>query len=361
MSRFSSILNLGKISSRQTCRSIFTKPKFSPAPKSHLRTIYTPLRSVRGLTFLSDIKKCFPVPVLPVDLFCNKYNLSKIFHTHGSDVQSNYLIDKFIDLVASYSIVSRPMIDGYYSGKISLNQVCVDFARFCLRNKVQLDARRVLEAFSAHNALLDIALQRKLLDIPPMATLNLLGFGLGDGLFEKKIAQFLVEHNIATEVNIYGYDPYAVKDDSITYFADTEFSTKPLPKFDIIISRWVLHHIAPEFRWHDFINCINNCNVGAIILVIEHGIMQEENTLEDKKSYRLITGLYDTLANLGLRPGYFTNSAPKIGADFFVDYLENTDFEYFTALSKYSIQTQIEDIGPIFPNQTIYCMRLGPK
>jgi len=216
-----------------------------------------------------------------------------------------------------------------------------------------------LQSFNYHNKLSDISLKQELAKITPKESINILGFGLDEGYYEKSLSQFLIDHGIAKTVNIYGFDPYAQKTPDIEYLIPEQLISDKVPRFDVVVARWVLHHVALQHRWGDLINCINHCNSGARVLIVEHGFLKKQHSLADKKLYYLLNATFDIIANIGLRPRYFTNTAPDLGANFFIRYLEPEDFSAIKNSVSLQITQDIFEVGPGFPNQTICSIRLS--
>jgi hypothetical protein len=307
-------------------------------------------------SIVKNISEEFPTSISPIAMLSNKVTLRKLLYNNQILFEENYLITQFTDAVSLFSHSFSARIIDYYAEKINLNKICVDFAKFCLDTNLNLSPEKTLESFSSHNWILDYTVKEMLQKLKPKESINLLGFGLADGQFEKEICDFIIQKNLAKSLRIYGYDPYGKKGDGIIYLNDVQNLPSAL-KFDLVVARWALHHVAPEHRWHNFVNCLNACTNDANILVVEHGILHNSSSNRERLTYRLLVSLYDTLANLGLRPGYFTDSAPNVGADFFVDYLESSDFEYFEKQSKRPLDIKLLNIGPYFPNQTICHMK----
>jgi len=233
-----------------------------------------------------------------------------------------------------------------------------DFIRFCFSKNIFLDQNETLQSFSNHNLLSHEACKKELDSISKKNEINILGFGLDEGTYEKEIRQYLLSNNITERVNLYGFDPYAKKNPEIDYLTQGQIENGEAPLFDLITVRWVLHHVALQERWGDFINCINRCGPGGVVLVVEHGFLKKPSCFskKEKKFYNLLNATFDIVANIGLRPYYFTSTYPNIGENFFIYYLEPEDFSAIN--QKLSIHTEqiIYDVGPSFPNQTIYCM-----
>lgn len=72
----------------------------------------------------------------------------------------------------------------------------------------------------------------------------------------------------------------------------------------------------------------------------------------------MLNTLLDIIANIGLRLSYFTQTAPQLGNNFFIHYLEMSDFSSILKNSSQNICYQtIHDMGPNFPKQTMCCFR----
>ena len=271
----------------------------------------------------------------------------------------NYLYEKFILWLNRYlqEIKTQQYLRYYFSSEKNLNFICNNFIDYCFFHKIKLDPKKTLQSFKAHNQLSDNAVKNELLKITSKRYINLLGFGLDDGIYEKELANFLVLHNVCNKVTIYGMDPYAIKSNDIQYLTPTQLSMDSL-KFDIIIARWSLHHVKLDNRWSDLSHCISRCNSDASIIFIEHGLLHNTHFPAEKKLYELLNALFDIIANIGLRPTYFTETAPSFGEHFFIHYLEPNDFiSIFKNYSAHIISRNIYDVGPNFPNQTICCFR----
>src|SRR3990167_9921745 len=187
--------------------------------------------------------------------------------------KNNYLYDRFIFLLSNYVKKDSFHLCDYIDEKISLKDFCMDFIKFCFMNNIHLDEEKTLISFNRHNLISDKAVKSELLKIPRMDKINLFGFGLDDGEYEKRIARFLVAHGKARSVNLFGFDPYANKGSGIEYFSTSDLILNKAPKFDVIIARWSLHHVELKSRWLELIGCINRCNPEATILIVEHGFL----------------------------------------------------------------------------------------
>lgn len=286
-----------------------------------------------------------------VELLKNEHQLKKTLDTINQGNINSYLHENFIFWLNAYAISDSSEYINYLSGRASLNSVCQDFIRFCFRNNIHLDPAKTLDAFKKHNELSDAAVKTELENIKPQHKINLLGFGLDEGIYEKQISDHLISSGKAKKVDIFGFDPYAKKSVGIQYLSESDLSSSER-SFDLVVARWVLHHVELKKRWSTFINCINSCHSGANVLIIEHGYLDAVSEI-DRRFNGLLNATFDVVANIGLRPRYFLNSH-DIGDDFFIQYLEPSDFDGIKSKISMSAGMSFYDVGPHFPNQTIF-------
>lgn len=280
---------------------------------------------------------------------------------------SKYLHDHFTHWVSAYACHSasaaKPLtpLHRYFAGQLELNPVCQDFIKFCFSNGIVLDKDKTLQSFAQHNELADNAVKKELIKFKRRDTVNLLGFGLGDGHYENGIAQHMLNQGMAKSVKIYGFDPFAEKGEGIDYLTPAQLTAHDAPLFDVITARWVLHHVSLQNRWTDFISCVNRSKPNTQVLIVEHGFMQSSVSPLHRKLCHFLNATFDVVANVGIRPYWFTSTAPDIGANFFIHYLQPEDFA--TIKSKVTVQVvqDIYDIGPKFPHQTICSMQVQPQ
>ncbi len=299
----------------------------------------------------------------PFNLLTNINKLQTALQEVNHSKIGNYLYENFIFWLSRYlqEIKTQSYLRYYFSSEKNLNFIGNNFIDYCFSNKIKLDPQKTLKSFKIHNQLSDNAVKKELLKLTSKLHINLLGFGLDEGIYEKELANFLVLHNVCNKVTIYGMDPYAKKGCGIQYISPEQLNRGSV-KFDVIIARWSLHHIKLENRWSDLSDCISRCNPDASIICIEHGFLQNMHFPAEKKLYELLNALFDIIANIGLRPTYFIKTAPSFGEHFFIHYLEPNDFiSICKNSSEYIISRNIYDVGPNFPNQTICCFRTAKK
>ena len=288
-------------------------------------------------------------------LLQNEKQLQKTLYTINQGVIGDYLQKNFVFWLNAYAKQAGSSCADYLGGNISLDMMCKNFTRFCFDNKIHLDPIRTLDSFKRHNELSDNAIKMELEQIKPKKEINLLGFGLDEGHYEQHIAAYLLFSGKAEKVNLFGFDPYAKRNPAILYLSINELHSNQRT-FDLIIARWVLHHVEMKSRWSTFVSCINRCNPGAQILVVEHGYLENTSFLNRKFS-ALLNATFDIVSNIGLRPGYFLNTK-NMGEDFYIDYLEPKDFLTINSQVLVNLDMELYDVGPGFPNQTLCKMSI---
>ncbi|MES2141387.1 MAG: hypothetical protein V4471_00650 [Pseudomonadota bacterium] len=294
------------------------------------------------------------VPADVVDFLSNTASLQAAFDKIDAMTANNYLYGHFILWLSHYAHNAQSSLQDYFNGKVDLGYISSNFINFCFKNKIVMNADETLCSFKMHNQLSDNAVKKELIKMSPKSNINLLGFGLDDGAYEKELANYLITQGLCTNVTIYGMDPYAKKGIGVHYLNPYQLITDTNLKFDAVIARWSLHHVANKDRWFGLIHCINRCNPGARVIFIEHGFLSKNLSLIRKKLYELLNATFDIIANIGLRPNYFTQTAPEFGAHFFIRYLGLDDYMAIANSQTQIIVSQdIYEVGPSFPNQTI--------
>ncbi len=279
--------------------------------------------------------------------------IDKINHKY----RKNYIYDQFCILFKAYIKSHSNILDSYFGGNQDLNAICYDFIHFCFSKNILLNSVKTLSALENHDQICDNAIKERLRKIEHRSSLNLMGFGLGDGTYEKFIAMYLKKKNIAKDVNLFGFDPFAKKIEGIKLVTVDELLDNKVPKLDIIIARWVLHHVDEKYRWENFIHCISSMNPCSMVLIIEHGFLQDGEVDAfsiDRKLYSLINAAFDVVVNIAIRPHWFT-STPKLGCNFFVRYLTSKDIKSIKKQANCIIYEKIRHLGPDFPNQSLFC------
>ncbi|MCH9637649.1 MAG: hypothetical protein K0U16_06875, partial [Gammaproteobacteria bacterium] len=130
----------------------------------------------------------------PSNFLTNLNKLEAVLQQINHSKIGNYLYEKFILWLNRYlqEIKTQQYLRYYFSSEKNLNFICNNFIDYCFFHKIKLDPKKTLQSFKAHNQLSDNAVKNELLKITSKRYINLLGFGLDDGIYEKELANFLV-------------------------------------------------------------------------------------------------------------------------------------------------------------------------
>ena len=299
-------------------------------------------------------------PATIIYFLSDAYALKSAFQQLNDTIIDTYLYPIFIYWLSRFVKNKPDYLKNYFTEQENLEFICAKFINFCFSHKIDLNAEKTLAGFSQHNQLSDNAIREEVKKIPIRKNINLLGFGLDEGEYEKGLAKFLIKEGFSN-INLYGVDPYAKKGADIHYLTHEQLIALKTLKFDIIIARWSLHHVALKNpRWSNLLDCMNRCNPNARILFIEHGFLNQKITPIRKKLYELLNAIFDIIANIGLRPSYFTQTAPNFGANFFIRYLDFDDYTHIINNLSCGIHSKsIYEVGPSFPNQTIFSVHVS--
>jgi hypothetical protein len=289
----------------------------------------------------------------------NKALLDKVLKDHAPYVLGEYLHEHFVQCLSDYVNAREDVVTRYIQEKIEIDVLSADFIDFCFEKKIFLDKNKVLQSFEAHDDISHQAVLSELDKLEPKENINLLGFGLDTGYYEKIVRQYLLDKKIAKTVQIFGYDPYAdLSDKEIIAVSQQELDREGGTKYDVIIARWVLHHVEVKERWKNFITSLNHCNdYKGIAIVVEHGYLSKPYPQDQIRLYKFLVATFDILANIGIRPQNFINTTPP-GLNFYVDYLNNDDLTSIDQGLKIPHDQKTYDVGPDFPAQTLWVFRM---
>lgn len=254
----------------------------------------------------------------------------------------NYLQEIFSESVSHFAQNNTELLKAYLESKISLHKVAQDFINFIFEKRLLLDKNKSLNCLEYGDKITDNILfnvvQKKW---QYKNNINILGFGCGTGVYEKKFAQFIKQHYEKVNINLYGFDPYTNQMEStIKLLNINDLQTHNELKFDFIIARWALHHVKIKDRWNNFIRCANISTKGSLILLLEEGDFDQNKHVFKQAAYRFFLVCVDIIVNAALRPQWFLSKKSQIGKHFFVDYLSDVDLNDFENEFKFKFKKE---------------------
>jgi hypothetical protein len=152
---------------------------------------------------------------------------------------------------------------------------------------------------------------------------TLCGYGLAEGVYEQQLAARLAERG--TTVELFGYDPGnpSFARQAIHPWTPATCGANASPLFDIVLARWVLHHVTPAQRWDALAACVRCCKPGASLLIVEEGPFSAEKN-SAILLYEFLAGCADVLVNFVIYPDWLGRGDCRDG-HYYLNYLTPSD------------------------------------
>lgn len=241
--------------------------------------------------------------------------LAKIFP------EVSYLRQALVNLVTNFTTQHHSLIKDYFDGEATIHDVGPALILFLVSSQVAYDQTQTLESLAMINEKLDQVVKSIL--VQGGEHLSLCGYGIGNGKYELQLAEYLTSQGKA--ITLFGYDPNAGFDEKKIQACSTEaLKGNALPRFDIVLTRWVLHHVEPAQRWQLLVACINRARPGARIIIIEEGAFAA-NKSKRILLYEYLQGCADILVNSILYPAWLDVGGKHLGQHFYLNYLTEED------------------------------------
>lgn len=262
-----------------------------------------------------------------LDTLAHPLALRHLFDNAQIFPTKSYVRDAIIDVVASFTAQHRSFIEQYLCGSVTLNAVCMEVIKHIAKERMSFDVHLALRALAPVDTALDDAIKAALEPEAPLQRLSLCGFGLGNGQYELQLSKHLTTQGLVSQIYLYGFDPHPRFDISqISPLSSEDLSRSGGPAFDIILSRWVLHHVRTEKRWEDFISCVNRSNRDAKIVVVEEGAFAPlRRKTRQLLLYEYLTACADIVVNSILYPSWIFPAGLRPGHQFYLKYLTRDD------------------------------------
>lgn len=255
---------------------------------------------------------------------------SAIYNASAWLSKSNYTQQIFSDTVSRFVAHNREVMLLYFNQSLTLNEIALCIVNFIYENTIILDRNKILEGLSYGDSIVETYVSKYIKShLIYKEHMNILGFGGGNGFYEKLMANYIKEYQLAKHVDVFIFDPYQEKTTNDICFL-TEFDLKNTKEktFDIINTRWVLHHINKENRWQQFIQCSRKLSSKGLLLILEEGDFDTNLNFFQQLLYRFFLMCIDVVINMALRPEWFLSTLPIPGKNFYVDYLTEHDLKY---------------------------------
>ncbi len=291
-------------------------------------------------------------------LLNNRNSLIKLFKNFCTG--ENYLYDSLLpELITGFSAKYPNELKSFLNSRSNLISIVLKFIHYIQYNNLSEYIRYELKKCNAS------ACEKNEAELPDLVPLvedmisklnfsneiKIFGFGLGDGSYENDIKQFLLETNKCRFVKIYGYDPYTCSSSDYTVLSKNDLTSKKYNDFDLLIARWTLHHVITEERWGDFINSMNLLKPSGSAIIIEHGFLNEKDSLYNNNLYLLLNGIMDLIGNI-----YFNNDWIEKTVkdnDYFLEFITTEDIHRIADRCLTPRKWKIYNTAPIFPYNSV--------
>jgi hypothetical protein len=241
--------------------------------------------------------------------------------------------------IADFTRRHPDLVRRYLRRETSLPTLAQAFLGFLAEAGTACEHAEIMNSVAATDERLDWAISSHL--PKRRERFALCGFGLGNGAYEQQLATRLTQQGTAVE--LFGYDPEnacfdpeAIK----TCTLATLLQADAYPLFDMILTRWVLHHVRPAQRWQALVACVHHCRPGGSLLIVEEGTFSSERSTAILL-YEFLSGCADVLVNAVLYPDWL-RVGDHPGEHFYLQYLTPADIQALEAAFAMTTQRHIE-------------------
>ena len=280
------------------------------------------------------------------NIFTDKSTLNKCLDDLRLSKKGDYVRDNFVKTIIPFYRKHDELISKFYEEQSPISRLCPYYVNFLNQTPTLLSKNLVLTSLKHVDEIVDHYTKEILKKIPFKKEINIFGFGIGDGWYEKDIAKYLIAKNHCNKVNIYGFDPNAIQSDFISFINADDLLKKIIPKFDLFFSRWVLHHIPQTERWKKLSLFMNHLSRSGYIFIVEEGPFLSRLPIKDKQLYIMLSSLTDIFVNYYVYPDWTTNPDA-----FHLKYLNHKDLEKIGNNLTFKFKSKVVELDACFFKQ----------
>lgn len=288
-------------------------------------------------------------------LLQNKAQAKHFYRALGWYESGSYFADLAAEILSGFSQHQADLMAAVLAQEKPLYELGRKLITYIFQQGYTFDRERLYSCLVHYANQVDDAVNTILHTLTPKKQVNILGFGLRDGAYELSLASLLSQHGLAEHVTVYGFDPDSREMDSrVQMITSEQLFLGDCPRFDLILSRWVLHHVNFNERWDGFVQCINQANPFAKVLIIEEGCFPAAGVYRfEVACYELLLACADVIINAGLHQQWLKDIAAGVDQPFFISYLTADDISQIENQLKVKVKPTAQEIGPDFFGQTI--------
>ena len=290
-----------------------------------------------------------------IQLLQDKEKAKLFYKALGWYESGTYFGDLAAEILSGFSQSHPDVIADVIKQEKPLYEVGCQLIAYIFKNHYRFDRDKLYSCLVHYADHVNETIHAIINTLKPKEQINILGFGLRDGAYELSLANRLYAQGLAKKVTVYGFDPDSHEvNSSIQKITPAQLFAADCPKFDLIISRWVLHHVHFAERWDGLTQCINQANPQAKILIIEEGCFPLAGHYRfEVACYELLLACADVMINAGLHQQWLKDIAAGVDEPFFIRYLTANDLYQIEKQLVLPCTRTIYEVGPDFFGQTI--------
>jgi len=266
------------------------------------------------------------------------------------------LADALAEFVAEVTLRESRLVQGYLAGAAPFEHVATALLRTLASRGVRLPPELLYAFFARQDAEADEWLRARIARLGPRESLSVLGYGLGDGSFERALASWLVAGGHCRTVELFGFDPHQVAGAPVVMVGRDQLAQR---RFDVIIARYVLHHVRPEARWADLAACVRACKPDGELLIAEQGYPAPgPAAAPGARLEHLLLAAVDLVANAVVHPDWCDLRAIE-ASGFYLSFLSEEDLTGLHQALPRVVECELAQVGTYFPLNTMIRYRIG--
>lgn len=262
----------------------------------------------------------------PIELLKDKVILKNTLAMLKWYDYGDYLGDQAVDVITDFIERYPDIMLGYFNGTCNLDEIGNKVITYIYNNNFHFDRDRLFECVAEY--------ERKTTDFVTKIAcqhdfdnhIKILGFGIRDGYFERHIRETLIKHHKIKDADIYGYDPNVSAEFPIITLTHETLYSRECPKFDLVIARWVLHHVEMKSRWDALAQCLNQLGDKGKVIIVEEGLFRDDGSYP-LRIYNFLLCVADIIINFALNTSWMVNIAESREPPFYVKYLSSNDIK----------------------------------
>lgn len=285
----------------------------------------------------------------------SEVQINKILHELGWHKHGTYLADKALEIINGLVVKQKKLINDYFNRTASLAFLANLIIQYIYTQNIKISKEKMLPSLIKYEEIMNSAVENMLMAVADKKKINILGFGIRQGSYEKQIKNFLIEKHKILDADIYGFDPNKIPDFPIINLSQQQLFSENCPFFDLIIVRWTLHHVDETYRWKDLLRCVNQTKKGSKIIIIEEGTFSDVKDCSFNVLMKnFLFSIADIIANFIYNSKWIDAILQKKENPFYIKYLTSQDIESIENSFQFQSVKTVTSINGFYIPLTIF-------